>query len=500
MQNASLSISSLISVTASQTATATQAQSTKTMLALVNEPTIDVTTRMQKFTSALAVAQQCGSNSVAAAIAAVWFDQSPQPTSLYLGRWAQTASSGQLFGGSLTAAEQLISNWTAITDGGFTITVDGGAAQNITALNFSGAANMNGVAAVIQAKLTGATITWDSINSRFVVTSATTGANSSVSFATAPTGGGITDISALLELTNEAGSGTYQSNGIAAETALAAVTLFDTQFGQKWYGLAVAGAQDADHTAIGAFIAASSNKHFYWVSTQEGGCIVATSTTDIAYLLQQANVSDVAVQYNGSSLYSAISLAALMMTVDYTASNSVRAAMYGTEPGITADNLNATQLAALVAKNANGYVGYDDGSSIIQPGICSNGSWIDTIIGKDALTIDIQAAVFNLFKTTHVPQSDAGMHMIKVVIESVLAQYASAGYIAPGVWNGPLFGSLTNNADGTAPTLPTGYYVYQPPIASQTATQRSQRISVTFQIAVNLAGAVQTANVLIYLS
>jgi hypothetical protein len=499
MQNASLSISSLISVTASLAAAATQAQSTKSMLCLVNDPTIDVNERIQNFTSALAVAQQCGSNSVAAAIASVWFDMVPQPQSLNLGRWAQTASSGQLIGGPLTAAQQTIATWQAITDGGFTITIDALATQHLTGLNFSGAANMNGIAAVIQAVLTEATIVWNSINGTFVVTSNTTGATSAVSFATAPAGG-TTDISAMLVLTNTAGNGAYQANGIAAESALTAVTLFDTQFGQQWYGLAIAGAADADHQAVGAFISSSTNKHFYWTPTQEGGVIVPTSTTDIAYLLKAANVGQVAVQYNGTSIYSAISLAALMQTVDYTGSNTVRAAMYGQEPGITPDALNATQLAALIAKNANGFVLYNNGKAIVQPGICSNGNWIDTVIGKDALTIDIQSDIFNLFLTTHVPQDDSGNHMIKVVIENRLKKYVDNGYIAPGVWNGPLFGSLQANADGTAPTLSTGYYVYQPPIASQAPTQRSQRISVPFQIAVNLAGAVQTVNVLITLA
>ena len=174
--------------------------------------------------------------------------------------------------------------------------------------------------------------------------------------------------------------------------------------------------------------------------------------------------------------------------------------MYGQEPGITGDSINATQLAALLAKNANGFVQYNNGTSIVQQGICSNGTFIDTVIGKDALTIDIQADVFNLFLTTHVPQDDAGNHMIKAVIEKRLSQYAANGYIAPGTWNGPLFGSLQNNADGTPPTLSTGYYVFQPPIASQPANQRAQRISVPFQIAVNLAGAVQTVNVLITLA
>ena len=497
--NASLPISLLVNVTASVAAAATQAENTQSMLILLNEPTIDVVTRIQEFESAEDVALQCGANSAAAAAATEWFDQVPQPTSLKLGRWAQTASSGQLFGAPLSAIEQAIATWQAITDGGLNIAIDGGAAQNITTLNFAGAANMNGVAAVIGAHLTGATIVWDAISQNFVVTSATTGATSTVAFATAPTGGGVTDISSMLGLRSTS-SGAYEANGIAAETALEAVTLFDTQFGQQWYGLSIVGAADADHEAVGPFLAASSNPHFYWVSTQEAGVLVAATTTDIAYILQQANVGNVAVQYNGNSPYSSISLAALMLTVNYSGNNTVRAAMYGQEPGITPDTINPTQRASLIGKNCNGFLAYSNGAAIVEPGICSNGMWIDTAVGKDALRLALQADIFNLFLTTHVPQSDAGMHMIKVVIEKRLKQFVDNGFITPGVWNGPLFGSLQLNADGSNPLLSSGYYVYAPPLASQASNQRAQRISVPIQIAVNLAGAVQTVNVAITLS
>jgi hypothetical protein len=500
MQKASLSISSLVNVSATLEAAATQAQSTKSMLLLVDEPSIDVVARMQSFASAADAAQQCGSDSVAAAAATVWFDQRPQPGPLNVGRWAQSASKGQLIGGALTAAQQAIATWQAIVDGGFSITIDGGAAQHLATLDFSGAANMNGVAAVIGAALVGATIVWDSINSRFVISSNTTGAASTVTFATAPTGGGVADISTMLVLTNTAGNGCYQANGIAPETALAAVTLFDTNFAQKWYGLAIAGAADADHSAVGAFLAASSNAHSYWVSTQEGGVLVLTDTADVAYVLQQAADPNVIVQYSGSSLYSALSLAALMLSIDYTGSKTVRQAMYGQEPGITSEAFNATQLASLLAKNANAFVQYNNGKAIIQPGICSDGTWIDTAIGKDALTIDVQLDVFNLFLTTHVEQSDDGNHLIKVCIEKRLKRYRDNGYITPGVWNGPLFGSLQLNADGSNPTLSTGYYVYQPPIASQAESDKAKRISVPFQIAINLAGAVQSVNILMTLA
>jgi len=364
--SASLSPASLISITASVAAAPTQAQNTQSLLILVDDPTIDVVTRIQSFNSADAVALQCGANSAAAAAVEPWFDQVPQPTSVLLGRWAQAASHGTLFGAPLSAAEQVIATWTAIIDGGLSIAVDAGAAENLTNLNFSAAANMNGVAAVIGAVLTGATIQWDNINQRFVVTSNSTGATSQVAFATAPTGGGVTDISAMLGLRSTS-SGAYQAAGIAAETALAAVTLFDEQFAQQWYGLAIAGAADTDHLAVAPFLAGSINKHFYWTSTQEAGVLVAATTTDIAYTMKQANVGNVAVQYNGASAYSALSLAGLMQTVNYGGKNTVRPAMYGQEPGITPDNLPSPQMASVIAKNANAFVGYTNGSAIVQP-------------------------------------------------------------------------------------------------------------------------------------
>jgi len=492
--NASLSINPLVNVTASLLAAVAEGQSTQTMLILGSSPVIDVVTRMQSFDSDTAVAQLFGSQAPETLAATVWFESQEAPGPVFIGRWAQTATAGQLFGSPLTVAQQAIAAWQAITEGGFGIAINGAAVEQIAPLNFSGAANMNGVAAVIQAKLTGATITWSAINNNFVITSATTGVTSSVGFAVTPTGGGETDISALLGLAATS-SGAYVANGIAAESALAAATLFDATFGQQFYAMTILGAADTDHQVVGPFLAGTANKHFYQISTQEAGVLVSTSTTDIASVMQASTVSKTAVQYNGSSPYSGISLMATMLSVNYNGSNTVKAAMWQQEPGITPDALNANQLAAMLAKNCNGFLAYNNGSSIIQPGKCSNGQWIDAVIGADALVIQIQTDVFNFMLANYVPQTDAGNHMIKVTIENTLKRFRNNGYLTPGVWNGPLFGSLQNNADGTPPTLSKGFYVYQPPIASQPQAQLNDRISVPFQFAAKLAGAVGTVNV-----
>lgn len=498
--NSSLPISSLINTTASLAAAAVQGQTTNSLLILGSSPGIDIVTRMEQFTSISEVATLFGSDAPETLAATVYFDQSPQPASVFIGRWAQTATAGQLFGSPLTPAQQLLSYWTGVTDGGFAITINGSAAEQVSGISFASATTLNGVAALIQAQLTTATIVYSAIDGNFVITSSMTGATSTVSFATSPTGEGVTDISAMLGLT-AASSGAYVANGVAAESALTAATLFDAMFGNSWYAMSILGAADADHVAVSSFLASTTNKHFYQASTQEAGVLVSSDTTDIASILMASNVAKTAVQYNGSSPYSGISLMGRILTTDWSGTNTAISLMYQQEPSVTPDQLNSVQLAAMLRKNCNGFLAYNNGASIIQPGICSNGQYIDTVIGADALTLAIQTAVFNLLytSTTKIPGTDAGNHRIKVVIEQVLAQFVANGFIAAGTWYGALFGSLQNGSDGTPPTLTKGYYVYQPPVALQSAAQQAQRISVPFQIAANLAGAVQTASVAITL-
>ena len=63
------------------------------------------------------------------------------------------------------------------------------------------------------------------------------------------------------------------------------------------------------------------------------------------------------------------------------------------------------------------------------------------------------------------------------------------GYLAPGVWNSAGFGAL-NQGD----TLSKGYYVYAPPISSQSTSDRQARKSVPFQVAALEAGAIHSVS------
>lgn len=485
-----LPVQRLINIAISLTALPAQAQNLSTLMVLGSSTIIDVVSRSREYSSLTEVGLDFSNNAPEYLAAQAWFGQNPQPTSLIIARWAQTASHGQLFGGTLLASTLLLSTWTTITNGGFHITVDAGSSTNITGLNFSSDTTLNAVAATITAGLTGATCTYDPDFQRFFITSTTTGATSAISFLTAPTAG--TDISTLLEMTNTVGNGAYQAAGIVAESALTAVQTMDNLLGQAWYAAFVAGAVDADHLAIAAYIEAGVNKHIYGVNTQEAGTLNPADTSNIAYQLKQLGYNKSVVQYSSSSLYAICSLLGKQLTVNYDGEDTVQTLMYQDEPGIVPENLNTTQANALQNFNCNVYAAYNNDEALVEYGTMASGEYVDVVTGADWFAVTLQTAIFNTMKTirTKVPQTDPGMNILVGSMEQVCQQAVTNGLSAPGIWSTGGFGILKPND-----FLPKGYYIFAPPVATQNVSDRAARKSVPFQIALKLAGAVHTVGV-----
>jgi hypothetical protein len=489
-----LSVSRLVNVDVVITPTGARSPNLSTLLVFDTSTVIDVVTRKRTYNTLAELAVDFDANSEAYKAAAIFFDQRPSPTQIQIGRWAKTASAGQLYGGVLSAADQTLANFTGIDDGEFKIAVDGGGAADVGPCDFTGAANLNAVAAIITTALGGGkTCVWNASLARFIITSATTGAASSISFMTAPAAG--TDISALLK--GRAADGGYRADGVAAQTALATLELFDNQFAGQFYAVFFPGITvDADHEAVAGYIEGLGGQHFYWVGSTEAGCIDPASTTDIMYVLKQLNYEQTAVQYSSTNINAVMSLAAIVAVVDWNGNNTALTLMYKQEPGVVAESLTATQADAIQAKNGNVYVNYANGTAIVQTGVTPSGQFIDTIVGVNWLAGSIQSNVFNLLYTLpKVPQTDDGMNAIATQIEAACAQGVVNGLVAPGVWNAGGFGQLKQGD-----WLDKGFYIYAPPVASQNEADRAARKSVSFQVAAKLAGAVHTVLITVYVN
>lgn len=488
-----LPINDLISVSVILSQAAAQAQNTSTLLVLADVPQIDVVSRLREYGELTDVGTALGTNNSIYAAAQDWFGQDPKPTSFFAGRWAETASHGQLYGAPLTLAQQALSNFTGIADGGFGINIDNAGVVQINGMDFSAAASLNGIAAIIQTALAthtpGTTCIWSAELSRFIITSPTTGAASSISFMTAGTGVGVVDISGLLHGLATS-SGAYVAGGIVAESALQAAQIFDDRFGQKWYALQIPDAADADHLAVGTFVQTTATRHFYGTVSGEAGILDATITNDLFSEMSALKLTKSAGQYSSSSKTAIASALARILTTDWNANKSAINLMYKQEPTIAAEYLTRTQVKALQAKNGNVFVNYNNGTAIFQPGTTfSPLQFMDTVIGTDVMAVDLLTALYNLLYTspTKVPQDDGGMNQCINTASSVMEKYRTNGLLAPGIWTFQGFGSLKQGD-----YLDKGYYIYAAPVATQLEASRAARMAMPLQIAVKLAGAIQT--------
>jgi Protein of unknown function (DUF3383) len=575
-----------------------------TALFLGQSLVIDTTQRMREYVTLSEVATDFGTSAPEYIAAVAWFSQAPQPTTLFIGRWVNTASAGQLIGGSVATANQLPSAWTGITAGGFLVFIDG-IPYAVSGMNFSAITNLNGVASVIQAQIRAATsalqtFVYNFTYNNFTLTDSTTGTSSIIGFiqpsaaigsasfsgqpaandtltidgvavtfvSSGPTGnqvligatlaatlnnlqtflnaqitgnlalmtyyvtgtvlyivskatgttgnaytlaksstaitvsgatlaGGVAaDISAMTQMTINS-SGAYQAPGLAAETLVSAVsTVFDVDFAGQWYGLdtdACTAAQDSDREAVAAYCEGANPPHYYGFTSAEAGILVPSDTSDIFYVLMQLNYNKTFGQYSSQSPYASCSYLARQLVVNWLAANSTITMKFKVEPGITPEQLNVTQANALEAKNGNVYVDYNSGVEFIEQGTSFSGQFTDTVVGADWLSSDVQTSMFDiLLGNLKVPQTDKGMSTLLSGATDACNDAVNNGYCAAGQWNQAGFGSLVQGQ-----YLQQGFYVYAPSVATQSQAIRQTRAAPVTQIALKLAGAIHSADVIL---
>jgi hypothetical protein len=302
-----LSVSGVVNVTVNISPLAAGQRNFGVALVLGDSTVIDTAERVRAYRELDDVAAEFGTVAPEYSASAIYFSQQPRPNLLYLGRWARTASNGVLHGGVLSGAEQDMTVWNAITNGGFNITIDG-VLKQLTGLNFSAQTNLNGVAAIIDTALAGGTVQWDAVYSRFNIISDTTGATSILTYASAPTGAGApVNISGTLRLTT--GTASVPIAGIAAETPLAAAVAAADRSGD-WYGLAFAAAtQPTDNAMIdvAAYIEGSARARILAVTDQNSQALDPLISTDIGSRLKLLNYKRSFTQYSLTNKYAALS-------------------------------------------------------------------------------------------------------------------------------------------------------------------------------------------------
>lgn len=487
-----LSVSRLISVQTVFSPLAAARRGFGTLLIAGDSPVISPAERMRVYTSLDAVAADFGVSAPEYYGAALYFGQSPRPAQLMIGRWFSSAIPAQLTGGVLSEAQQAIAEWAAIDDGALTITIDGTAVA-LSELDFSGVTNLNGVATIVStalaARVTGASCVWT--GSEFEIIGGTSGDGGSISYA-ADTAG--SSLATLMHLTESTAAGL--TAGVDSQTPAEAVADFADRSGQ-WYGLtfcAAATISDAEHLAVAAYIEGAGKARRYGITVQNSQALAATVDTDLGSMLKRARYRRTSWIYSSHNPYAVCSMFGRAFAVNFSMNRSTITLMYKQLPGVVYEELTETQAQALESKNGNVYVLYDNDTAILQYGVNADGSYFDELHGADWLADAVQVALYNLLyqSQTKIPQTDEGTAQLINAAQRVLDQAVANGYCAPGIWNADGFGTLKRGD-----RLDSGYYVYMPSVDDQDQSEREQRMAPPMQIAVKLAGAIHTADVVI---
>lgn len=400
-------------------------------------------------------------------------------------------------GTMLTLEPAELAELKTITDGAFTISVDGGA-LDITGLDFSGAADMDAVATLISDGVgLGATVTYDpNANDNaggFLFTSGTTGASSKISKLSAPTGAG-TDISGATYLN---GDGNVQI--INGQDALSTEDLVTAVIRAKglvyFFGILIT----SEPTVEDALNLAG------YVQTQDKLLFLGRDTEaeieTLFKVIQEATLTHTRCLYytvgEEEARVMAAAYASRLFGINFNGSNTVSTMNLKTLAGISPDADAGTNN---IDYKADLY-GFDIYVSIAgQPNVLSYGAnaYSDQIYCQLWLKLAMQVAGYNYLRTTNtkIPQTEPGMDGLKGAYARVCQQGITNGYMASGLtWTSPtLFGDPD---DLRRNITDAGYYIYSQPIAAQDPADRADRIAPIVQIAAKEAGAVHHSDVIV---
>ncbi len=205
--------------------------------------------------------------------------------------------------------------------------------------------------------------------------------------------------------------------------------------------------------------------------------------------------------YSGTTLQSRLLAAAYMsrlLGTNLEGSNTAITMQFKNLTTISADEgITSTILSQCITAGVDVYIDIAGVPMVYSAGA---NRFADQVYNQIWLINSLQVAAFNCLQgvANKVPQTEDGMNLFKSALRMVLLQGVFNGYLAPGTWtSATTFGV---QADFLSNVLQKGFYIYSQPVSQQASADRAARKAPIVQIAAKEAGAIQSANILVYIN
>lgn len=432
---------------------------------------------VQSFSSAADVSDFFGGTSTEYDLASTYFsgfeNSTSKPGALHVAQFNTAAVAAYLRGGSV--AGMTLAQLQALS-GVLTIIMDGDALTSST-ITLTSATSFSAAAALIEAGFTsGPDCMYDSQRGAFVLTSPTTGAESTITFATGT-------LSAGLKLTAATGAVTSQGADAAtpAEFMEALVDLT-----QNWASLFTTWEPaDADKTLFADWFTGSGQRYLYipWDSST-----VPATTSPASSCFAQLMIAG---EYDGvypawPDATEAAFIAGLVASIDFTRENGRIDPFFKAQSGGVAtvtdsptfDNLTANgyNFRVAVAPANDRFVVHAHGK---MPG---KWEWLDPYINQIYMNSQFQLAFLTLLMSANsIPHNEFGRELIRAAAQDPINEALFNGTIRTGIDLSNQQKALINQQAGqdiSQQLYATGYYLQVlPATAQQRGLRRSGPVS-----------------------
>lgn len=439
------------------------------------------------FTTKEDVAAYFGSASSELSMAEIYFqgydNSTKTPGALLYARFNPAAAAAWLRSGSMAAVtlDQL-----KLLSGVLTLSVDG-TSHTSTSIDLSTATSFAQAADLIETGIgSSVSVEFDTTQKRFIITSATAGDASTITYATGT-------LSAGLKLTAATGASLSQGADAAVVTDAMQAVL---DASQNWAIFTTAFTPDEEQAlAFSAWVNGQNYRFGYVPFTLEESALVSGSTDTLAYkIITTDDYSNVIPVYGDQS--HAASVLGYAASLDFDRQEGRVPFKFRTLGGLLPEVTTSANYDALIANGYNFYGAYTannyDTRYWADGTITGDFKWFDSFCFQTWLNANLMQDAIELFQSNRsIPYNARGKAIIEASFADTLNQGITFGGIRTGVNLSSSQISEIQNAAGAdiSPSLiAKGYYLYT---ADATPTQRQERTSPSMTLWYCDGGCVQ---------
>lgn len=315
---------------------------------------------------------------------------------------------------------------TAITGAyDLAVTIDGAASQFAT-VDLSAATSFSSAAALLTTALS-KPVSYDAQFGAFKITSPTTGAASTIAFATGA-------LSTLLKLTSATGAVLSQGSAVvtpgAAMDAIAAVTQNWATFMTLWEPVL------ADKILFAIWVNSKNQRFTYVAWDTDITGTQAGNTAAFGPVCQTAAYDGVCPVYPAAD--KAAFICGSAASIDFTQLNGRITFAFKGQSGLVADVTDATIAKNLAANGYNFYASYATANAqftFLQTGsIVGKWKWLDSYINQIYLNSQFQLAILTLMAALKsIPYNDEGYGLLRAAMMDPITQALNFGTIRKGI-------------------------------------------------------------------